>query len=173
MQINKLNSGTKIGTSSRGFSLIELLVVLVIMGLLAGLVGPQLFRNIDKAKVETTEAQIKMLKTSLQAYRLDMGRFPTTEQGLRALMARPSSGANIQFWQGPYLDDALPSDGWENSFQYRAEPSEIQEFVLYSFGKDGAEGGEGYDKDLGYLPLSSSSGTAGSRSNDDQDLGYL
>jgi len=138
---------------SRGFSLIELLVVLVILGLLMGLVGPRLFGNVDKANVKTAEAQVKMLKTSLQTYRLDMGGYPATDQGLQALMRKPQSGANLDFWQGPYLDDALPLDPWRNSYQYRLEPTETQDFVLFSFGADGQEGGEGLNKDVGYLPL--------------------
>jgi general secretion pathway protein G len=134
-----------------GFTLIEVLVVLVILGLLAGLVGPRLFGKVDESKVKTAETQIRMLKTTLQTFRLDVGRYPSTEEGLAALEKRPA-GDSVPTWDGPYLDEALPVDPWGNAFQYRAEPSGTQEFTLYSFGADGKSGGEGKDADIGYMP---------------------
>lgn len=136
-------------STSKGFSLIELLVVLVIMGMLAGLVGPRLFGNVDKAKVKTANTQIKMLKGSLQTYRLDMGAYPSTQDGLNALMRKPG---NSNFWQGPYLDDQLPSDPWGNAYQYELNASSEQGFYLYSFGADGQPGGEDLNADVGYAP---------------------
>jgi general secretion pathway protein G len=135
-----------------GFSLIELLVVLVILGLLAGLVGPRLFGKVDTSKVKTAETQVKMLKAGLQTYRLDVGSYPTTEQGLAALNARPSSGRGVNLWQGPYLDEEIPVDPWANPYQYQLKPSNTQEFSLFSYGADGKRGGEGLDADIGYLP---------------------
>ena len=135
-----------------GFTMIELLVVLVILGLLAGLVGPRLFGQVDVAKVRTAETQIKMLKGALQTFRLDVGVYPTSEQGLAALISPPNSGPAEKFWQGPYLDDQLPLDPWKNAYQYRKEQSGIQEFTLFSFGADGKAGGDGLDEDIGYLP---------------------
>lgn len=136
---------------SVGFSLIELLVVLVIMGLLAGLVGPRLFSKVDTSKVKTAQTQIKMLKTALYTYRLDVGAFPSTEQGVNALTT-PISGAAAQRWDGPYLDEAVPLDPWGNAYQYRLEASSNEEFVLFSMGADGALNGEGINADVGYLP---------------------
>ena len=149
----RIDSRLRGNDAIQGFSIVELLVVMVILGLLMGLVGPRLFGKVDSSKVKTAEAQVKMLKTSLQTYRLDLGSYPSTDQGLQALMRRPQSGANLDFWQGPYLDDALPVDPWNNPYQYRLEPTETQDFVLFSMGADGQEGGEGLNKDVGYLPL--------------------
>ena len=133
---------------SHGFTLIELLVVLVILGMLAGLVGPRLFGNVDKSKVKTAETQVKMLRGSLQTYRLDVGTYPTTEQGLAALMSKPGALAS---WQGPYLEDELPKDPWNNSYVYKSPVDNLQGFALYSLGADGKPGGEGLDADVGYL----------------------
>ena len=132
-----------------GFSLIELLVVLVIMGMLAGLVGPRLFSKVDSAKVKTAQTQVKMLKASLQSFRLDVGRYPNTEEGLNALMRKPDAA---QRWQGPYLDDELPMDPWFSPYIYRFGVDNLQGFALYSYGADNQEGGEGLNADVGYLP---------------------
>ncbi len=134
-----------------GFTLIELLVVLVILGLLAGLVGPRLFTKVDSAKVRTAETQIKMLKTVLQTYRLDVGSYPSTEQGLAALNARPSDNGS-KLWQGPYLDEDLPLDPWGSSYVYKLEPSKSLGFSLLSYGADRKSKGEGFNADIGYLP---------------------
>ena len=96
----------------KGFSLIELLVVLVILGLLGGLVGPRLFTKVDSSKVSTAETQVRMLKASLQTYRLDVGRYPTTEQSLQALTV---NATNQKMWDGPYLEEELPLDPWGES----------------------------------------------------------
>ena len=138
-------------SKNTGFTLIEVLVVLVILGLLAGLVGPRLFGKVDASKVKTAETQVRMLKTALQTFRLDVGRYPTPEEGLAVLEKRPE-GEAIPTWAGPYLDEGLPADPWGNPFQYRNEPAEGQDFTLYSLGADGKPGGEGLDADLGYLP---------------------
>lgn len=131
-----------------GFTLIELLVVLVILGMLAGLVGPRLFSNVDKSKVKTADTQVKMLRGSLQAYRLDVGVYPNTEQGLSALMSAPS---DIKSWQGPYLEDELPVDPWGKPYQYKSPANTLQGIALYSLGADGKPGGEGIDADIGIL----------------------
>jgi len=132
-----------------GFSLIELLVVLVIMGMLAGLVGPRLFGKVDSSKVKTADTQVKMLKAALQSYRLDVGRYPSTEQGLNALNAKPQ---DTKFWDGPYLEDELPLDPWRAPFVYQDGVENIQGFALYSYGADSKIGGSGIDADVGYLP---------------------
>ena len=128
----------------RGFTLLELLVVMVIIGLLAGYVGPKFFGQIGKSEVKATRAQIDALQKSLDQYRLDVGRYPSTEQGLAVLVARPTDEAK---WGGPYLSKALPKDPWGHDYQYRS-PGEHGEYDLLSFGKDGRPGGEGEDADL-------------------------
>lgn len=130
--------------ASRGFTLLELLVVLVIIGLLAGYVGPRFFQQIGKAEVKTAKSQVDALGKALDQYRLDVGRYPTTEQGLGALWTRPSDEAR---WAGPYLRKEAPKDPWSRDYQYRS-PGEHGEFDLYSFGKDGREGGSGEDEDV-------------------------
>lgn len=134
----------------RGFSLIELMVVLVILGLLTGLVGPRLFGRVDASKVQTAETQIKMLRGALQTYRLDLGQYPSTAQGLAALMRAPAEAAD--WWKGPYLEDELPLDPWREPYRYEHPASNLQGFALYSLGADSALGGEGNDADIGYLP---------------------
>ncbi len=139
---------------ARGFSLIELMIVLVIIGLLAGLVGPRLLDRLDSSKIAVAETQIKMLRSALQTYRLDVGAYPTTSQGLAALMSQPDDAAD--YWRGPYLEDVLPADPWRNPYQYEAPVNNLQGFVLYSFGADSAKGGEDDNADFGYLPEGSS-----------------
>ncbi len=129
---------------SRGFTLLELLVVMVIIGLLAGYVGPKFFGQIGKSEVKAARAQIDALQKSLDQYRLDVGRYPSTEQGLAVLNTKP---ADEPKWAGPYLAKAVPKDPWGNDYQYRS-PGEHGEYDLLSLGKDGRPGGEGEDADL-------------------------
>jgi general secretion pathway protein G len=137
---------------SYGFTLIEMLVVLVIIGLLAGLVGPKLFSKVDTSKVQTAQTQVKMLKGALETMRLDIGTFPSTEDGLAMLNDPPKDEKLRAKWKGPYLDEALPNDPWGNPYQYSVPGSNGQPFALYSFGADGKKGGEGNDADIGMLP---------------------
>lgn len=137
---------------SRGFTLIEMLVVLVIIGLLAGLVGPRLFGHVDTSKIQTAKTQIKMLKGALDAMRLDIGRYPTQSEGLALLDNAPQDEKLKSLWHGPYLEEALPQDPWGNPYQYSIPGTNGQAFALYSFGADGKRGGEGNDADIGYLP---------------------
>ena len=132
-----------------GFSMIELMVVLVILGLIAGLVGPRFFGRADVAKVQTAQTQIEMIRSAINLFYLDIGRFPSTEEGLGALVRQPGE---LDFWQGPYLDGEVPVDPWNNTYRYEAVRSGISEFSLYSFGADGARGGEALNTDVGYLP---------------------
>ncbi|PIP78741.1 MAG: type II secretion system protein GspG [Gammaproteobacteria bacterium CG22_combo_CG10-13_8_21_14_all_40_8] len=141
--------------NSSGFTILEMIVVLVMIGLIMGLVGPRLFGQADKAKVQTTQAQIKMLKGALQVMRLDLGRFPTTQEGLQLLSNRPADNSIAQKWHGPYLEETLPNDPWNNPYQYRLQPSGTQPFSLYSLGADGRDGGEDLNADLGYIPSGS------------------
>lgn len=135
-----------------GFTLLEMIVVLVIIGLIMGLVGPALFGQADKAKVQTAETQVKMLKGALETMRLDLSRYPTTEEGLALLNTAPADSAAAGRWRGPYLDEAVPNDPWDRPYVYRGERSASQGFTLYSLGADGQPGGEGLDADVGYVP---------------------
>jgi general secretion pathway protein G len=128
----------------RGFTLLELLVVMVIIGLLAAYVGPKYFSQIGKSEVKTAKAQIVGIEKALQQYRIDVGNYPTTEQGLAALVKRP---ANVARWDGPYLDKALPSDPWGNPYVYTC-PGEHGDYDIVSYGRDGRPGGEGLDADI-------------------------
>ncbi|MET2899680.1 type II secretion system major pseudopilin GspG [Vibrio rotiferianus] len=128
----------------RGFTLIELLVVLVLISLLAGLVGPQLFNQVGSSKTKVAGAQIELLTSALNTYRLDVGDYPSTEQGLQALMDNTSGVAN---WNGPYLTKDIPLDPWNRAYHYELKPN--YEFALYTLGRDNKAGGEGEDQDVG------------------------
>ena len=129
---------------SRGFTLLELLVVMVIIGLLVAYVGPKYFGQLGKSEIKAAKAQIDSFEKALDQYRLDTGHYPSTEQGLKALNARP---ANEPKWQGPYLNKAIPADPWGNAYQYR-QPGEHGEVDVWSFGKDGQPGGSGEGADV-------------------------
>lgn len=127
-----------------GFTLIELLVVMVILGLLAALVVPNYVRQGEKAKVKTARTQIEMLGAALDTFRLDIGRYPTSQEGLEALRERPSSGDR---WDGPYLKKEVPKDPWGNLYIYRS-PGDREPYELMSYGADGVAGGTGDNADL-------------------------
>lgn len=130
---------------SFGFTLIELLVVLVILGLLAGLVGPQVMKYLGGAKTDSTRLQIENMASTLDLYRLDVGRYPTTDEGLQALVEAPPGASN---WNGPYLKKKqVPKDSWGNEYHYRS-PGEHGPFDIYSLGADNTEGGEGENQDV-------------------------
>ena len=126
------------------------MVVLVILGLLAGLVGPRLLGRVDQSRVQAAQTQIKMLRGALQAYRLDVGHYPSTAEGLTALTRPPPAAAAL--WHGPYLEDELPLDPWRTPYRYESPADNLQGFALYSLGADSTEGGEGIDADIGFLP---------------------
>jgi general secretion pathway protein G len=133
----------------RGFTLIEMLVVLVLIGLLASLVGPRLFSRVDTAKVQTAQAQIKLLKGALETMRLDLGEYPATPDGLAWLGAAPTDAAAALRWKGPYLDGGVPLDPWGQAYQYAPPIQSGQPFRLTSFGADGKSGGTGNNADIG------------------------
>lgn len=131
-------------TCPRGFTLLELLVVMVIIGALAAYVAPRYFDQVGKSESKLARAQIDALEKALDQYRADVGRYPTTEQGLAALMARP---ANEPRWAGPYLKRALPQDPWGRAYLYK-HPGEHGEVDLSSLGRDGQPGGNGDAADV-------------------------
>jgi len=131
-------------TDRRGFTLVELLVVMVIVGLLVALVGPKVFPKLGKDKQAAAKAQVELLSQTLDHFRLDVGRYPTTQEGLTALV---TNSGGTQNWEGPYLKKALPNDPWGKPYQYQS-PGSHGEFDLYSYGRDGTPGGEGEDKDV-------------------------
>lgn len=139
-----VSKNSPLGTQ-RGFTLLELLVVVVIIGLLASYVGPKYFSQIGKSEVKTAQAQIDALEKALDQYRLDVGSYPTTEEGLAALDSAPAGNAK---WLGPYLKKKVPLDPWGKPFQYKS-PGQHGEFDLFSLGKDGQPGGEGEAADIG------------------------
>ena len=134
-----------------GFTLLEMIVVLVIIGLIMGLVGPRLFGQADKAKVQTAGTQIKMLGGALQTMRLDISRWPSEQEGLSLLTTKPGEGEAARGWAGPYLDQSVPMDPWGNPYQFTPAASGDSPYTLYSFGADGKPGGEGQDGDIGHL----------------------
>lgn len=130
----------------RAFTLLELLVVIVIIGLLAAYVGPKYFTQLGKSEVTIARAQIEAFEKALDTYRLDVGRYPNTEEGLAALMSAPP--AATAKWNGPYLKKGVPADPWGRAYRYRA-PGATAEFEIVSLGKDGQPGGVGDNADIG------------------------
>lgn len=128
----------------RGFTLLELLVVMVIIGLLAGYVAPRYFSQIGKSEVKAARAQIDAFEKAIETYRLDTGRYPTTEQGLDALVKQPAGETK---WQGPYLKKALPLDPWSQAYFYKY-PGEHVDYDIFSYGRDGKPGGNAEDADI-------------------------
>ena len=135
--------------NNKGFTLIELLVVILILGLLAGIVGPRLFGHTDSAKVTKARVQIENLSSALKMYKIDNGRYPTTEQGLDALVNEPQGADAPKKWKkGGYLSKKqVPKDPWDNDYIY-VSPGVNDDFDLTSYGEDGAAGGDGYAKDI-------------------------
>jgi general secretion pathway protein G len=134
----------KIPQRHSGFTLMELLIVLVIIGLLAALVGPTLYQRIGPARESTARAQIENFATALDSYFVDIGRYPSTQDGLKALRGKPESADK---WNGPYLKKELPVDPWGNAYLYRA-PGRNGGYEIVSYGADGKEGGEGENADI-------------------------
>jgi general secretion pathway protein G len=136
----------RLSNKQRGFTLIELMIVLVILGLIAGIVGPQAMKYLGKGKTQSAKVQIENLSAALDMYRLEVGNYPTTSDGLKALVAEPSGARG---WNGPYLKKGdVPKDPWNNDYQYKRPGSNNHPYDLSSFGADGANGGEGEDADI-------------------------
>lgn len=143
----KLISSNRQVKSSAGFTLLELLVVIVIIGLLAAYVGPRYFAQLGKSERGTAKAQIEGFGRALDAYRLDTGHYPSTAQGLNALVVRPSDEPK---WNGAYLQKAVPPDPWGKSYVYRAPGQNDSDFDLLSYARDGQLGGDGDNADISY-----------------------
>lgn len=131
--------------NGRGFTLLELLVVIVIIGLLAAYVGPKYFSQIQRSEITVAKAQIEAFGKALDTYRIDMGRYPVSEQGLEALVRQPDNNSK---WRGPYLKSDIPLDPWGNPYRYQQPGLGGLEYQVLSFGKDGKPGGSGDDADL-------------------------
>jgi general secretion pathway protein G len=130
--------------NNSGFTLVELLVVMIIIGLLAALVGPRFIRQEEKAKVKAAQAQIELLSTALDTFRLDVGRYPTTQEGLEALRTQPGG---VERWDGPYLKKDVPVDPWGKPYVYKS-PGDHGPFDILSYGADGTAGGDGDNRDI-------------------------
>lgn len=141
---NSAMTNSRKANRQSGFTLMELLVVLAILGLLMSLVGPQVLNQLGGAKVKTAAIQIKDLEQALEMYKLDVGRFPRTEEGLEALNKKPAKGSG---WNGPYLKSDVPLDPWKAEYNYKY-PGDHGEFDIYTYGQNGAPGGEGEDTDV-------------------------
>jgi len=128
----------------RGFTLVELMVVVIIIGLLAALVAPKFFGKVEQSKVRAAQAQIELLGAALDQYRLDVGKYPLTAEGLDALRVKPGGAEN---WSGPYLKKEVPSDPWGKKYIY-ASPGEHDDYDILSYGADGKSDGEGEDQDI-------------------------
>lgn len=138
-------SSISVRLRNAGFTLLELLVVMVIIGLLASYVAPRFFDQVGKSEIKATRAQLDAFDKALAAYRLDTGHYPSTEQGLKALVERPSDEPK---WSGPYLAKALPPDPWSHPYVYRLPGDAGHDYELLSYGKDGQRGGSGENADI-------------------------
>ena len=134
----------KILKNQRGFTLVELIVVVIIIGLLAGLVVPQFIKQEEKATAKAAKAQIELLGTALDTYRLDVGRYPSTQEGLQALSQRPGG---VERWDGPYLKKDVPNDPWGKPYVYKS-PGDHGPYDIISYGADGVSGGDGNNRDV-------------------------
>jgi general secretion pathway protein G len=134
----------KILRKQEGFTLVELIVVVIIIGLLSGLVLPQFIKQSEKATAKAAKAQIELLGTALDTFRLDVSRYPTTQEGLQALTQKPGG---VDRWDGPYLKKEVPSDPWGKAYMYKS-PGDHGPYDILSYGADGVPGGEGNDRDV-------------------------
>ena len=144
-----MHAQRRIGNPQSGLTLIEILVVIIVLGLLAGLVAPRIIGRVSEARTATARTQIELLSVALDNYRLDNGSYPTTEQGLAALRTRPVSEPQPRNWRGPYLRKEVPNDPWDRPYIYRS-PGDVNtgSYDLLTHGRDGQPGGEDEDTDI-------------------------
>jgi general secretion pathway protein G len=144
-----MHAQRRIGNPESGLTLIEILVVIIVLGLLAGLVAPRIIGRVSEARTATARTQIELLSVALDNYRLDNGVYPTTEQGLAALRTRPVSEPQPRNWRGPYLRKEVPNDPWDRPYIYRS-PGDVNtgSYDLLTLGRDGQPGGEDEDTDI-------------------------
>jgi general secretion pathway protein G len=142
-EVNGTGGVTRRLGDARGFTLIELLIVMILLGLLAALVAPKMFQKVGSSKLKAAKAQIGMIGTALDAFRLDMGRYPTRDEGLEALRRNPGGDG----WDGPYMPKDIPPDPWGRAYVY-VSPGQHGDYDLYSLGADGSEGGDGENGDV-------------------------
>lgn len=143
-----LASGARAGRPCHGFTLVELLVVMIIIAALAAVIVPRLFNRAEQGRRAKAIADIKSLETALDMYAADNGQPPTTEQGLQALIEQPTTAPLAKNWNGPYLKKALPRDSWGNEYVYTSPGVHNLDYDLLSYGRDGKEGGDGPDADI-------------------------
>lgn len=134
----------RMNIKSKGFTLIEIIIVVIILSLIAALVGPRLFKKVEKSKQQITKTQIVMIENSVKLFKLDTGRYPTTAEGLKVLM---ENAAGISNWDGPYLEKGIPKDPWGKDYVY-SYPGKNYTFEIVSLGADGLPGGDGENKDI-------------------------
>jgi general secretion pathway protein G len=144
---NRMRTPSALCRNNTGFTLLELLIVIAIIGMLAAYVGPKYFSQLGRSEQTVARSQMQGLAKALAAYRVDVGAFPSTAEGLQALITRPAQAGR---WRGPYLERQLPADPWGQPFQYRTSASHADDFELWSLGKDGLPGGDGDAADLSY-----------------------
>jgi len=149
---NRRSRTTHILSTNSGFTLMEMLVVLAIIGLIVGLVGPRILGTVDREAPRIAATQAKLLRGAAENFRLDVGRYPTQQEGLEALVTKPADSPTSARWRGPYVDGDLPLDPWKNPYMYSVPGANGQPFALYSLGADGKRGGEGDAADIGLLP---------------------
>jgi general secretion pathway protein G len=146
-KLHSVRDARRMVRSEAGMTLIEVVVVIVVLGVLAGVVGTQVFGRVGESRTQAARTQIEQFAVQLDLYRIDNGMYPTTEQGLQALRERPTSPPEPRGWKGPYARREIPNDPWGNAYQYRS-PGQHGDYDLFSFGADGREGGEGENADI-------------------------
>ncbi len=154
------NSSTRPNLITRGFTLIEIMVVVVIIGLLAAVIVPELLSKVADARVSKAKEDIQAIGTALLSYRLDNFKYPTSEQGLKALIQQPDDPTIVNWRKGGYIQDGSFKDPWGHDYQYVYPGTHGHEYDLYSFGADGQEGGEGEDADIGNWNLDAKFGAS-------------
>lgn len=145
MKHRSFRTGSAVRSLKAGFTLLELLVVILIIGLLTGIVGPRFLGQIGRSETTTAQAQLDAIDKALQAYRVDVGHFPTTNQGLKALVTAPLEEPR---WRGPYMQRDIPADPWGKAYVYRTPGGNGRDYELMSYGADGVPGGTGNDADI-------------------------